>query len=416
MFHPEKFCPSLNQTEWMGSFCEVGMGVTFQAQYLSEPGASSTVLFSHSPYHKDVQPQGLARSVSKEMAIALAERDLLTNPLLLKDVEGAKRFALAVTASHKNAGERGASHGWVAVVTCDGSIPTRDNLEHHVFHFNLKKSYEVEMGKVTSVKNVGRAFAGALYAWKIRWFLSKVLLKSWDNWGEAIDEMPRATYDTIDIDVIESPDILVEDHLKLASENNPLVYHEGSFQRVDDYFRKHKKFYRGSFNPPTLSHVAAGEGALFEIEISNARKGKSTFEDLAHRVRMVSLTGNPLLINSGRPLFIELHRSLRERGLTDLEYIVGVDTFNDIVNKKYIPYDGFLEPFYKGGSGKLLVLPRAGIEVVTNKFTDLVSWEYYKADYPSDFSSTAVRKGELNQTEDSIVEYIIDNNLYGLNV
>lgn len=405
MFHPKDFCPALNESEWKGSLCEVGMGVPFQSQFFAESGASNTILFAHSPYNKAFQPMGPTRSVSEHMSVALANNDMFK--LWRLPLKG-NLFSLAVTASHKRADERGDSHGWVSVSTWKDDV-----METHSFHFKIRKEYQVEYGKEVKVNPVSRSFAGALYAWKIRWFLSMVLLKKWDTWGEAIDNMPRATYDTISIDVIRSPSITIEEHLKLAKQGTPLVFEKGKFQRPEDSLRKMNRIYRGSFNPPTKSHSSVGDGALFEIDISNARKGKISYEDLAHRIRMVDLTGNPTLINSGCPLFIELHRSLRERGLEDLEYLVGVDTFNDIVNKKYIPYEGFLEPFYKGGSGKLIVVPREGVEIrKDNEFFGLLNWCWFDQEYIDGCSSTSVREGDLDQVSDRVADYIRENNLY----
>jgi nicotinic acid mononucleotide adenylyltransferase len=378
------------------------MGVPFQSQFLSQSGASSTILFTHSPYHRSMQPE-CDRAVSAEMALKLSAKDLFVE---IEDDDVLDRFAIAVTASHKSADERGDSHGWIAVSTHG------KHEGDHLLHFNLKKQYYIKVGDETKKKIINRGYAGAVYAYLLKWFLDKILLNKWETWQEAIENMPSTTGDVISIDVISSPEMTIEDHLLLASEKNPLIFHNGSFRRVADYLRKHNRIVRGSFNPPTKYHEAIGEDALFETDISNARKGRISLTDLAHRLSMLSLTGRPVMINCGFPLFADLHRSLRERGLQGLEYVVGSDTFNDIANPKYIPYDGFLEPFYIGGSGKLLVAIRG--DVVDNEYSVKLNFETIEVDVPMGCSSTKAREGDLSWVSDNIAEYIKENNLYGL--
>lgn len=395
------FCQELNESSWMGSVCEVGLGVPFQSMFLANPGASKTIMFSHSPYSKTFQPAGV-RSVSADMVRKLAKADFFREPYALVDFPGTKRFALAVSASHKNEGERGETHGWICICTNGVAFPSHENLRYYLLHFRMNKTYVV--GKDT--RAVSRTFAGALYAYLIRWFASKILLNKWETWGEAIENMPP-----MNVDIIEAPDISIEEHLLLAKENNPLLFHEGKFQRTSDYLRKYNQVYRGSFNPPTLAHTILGENALFEMEVSNARKGKVSLSDIAHRVRMVNLTGKPLLVNCGYPLFADLHRMLQELGCGNLNYLVGVDTFNDIANPEYIPYEDFLSPFYAGGTGKFLVIPREGYEVGRNEYSDKLEFEMVDTECPT-ISSTAVRAGDYSFVDEKIIQYITDNNLY----
>ena len=68
----------VNDSPWMGSICEVGIGVPFQASFLEVPGASKTILFTHCPYHKELQNLEFknSRSVSYETASLYAWDDI----------------------------------------------------------------------------------------------------------------------------------------------------------------------------------------------------------------------------------------------------------------------------------------------------------------------------------------------------
>ena len=161
----EKFCDRLNESPWMGAVCEVGIGIPFQSAYMNHPGASRTILFTHSPYSKAFQPAGIRRSVSLEMSAKYAwdnYRECLYNDSTQNDY----LFSLAVSAAHKVTGQRGQSHGWVTVVAGKGKgVP-----QEYSFHWRIHKSYQ-------------RAEAGAILSDYIAWFLEMILLGTWSTWG-----------------------------------------------------------------------------------------------------------------------------------------------------------------------------------------------------------------------------------------
>ena len=392
----ELFCDKLNESPWMGAVCEVGIGLPFQSAYVNHPGASRTILFTHGPYNKAFQPNDIGRSVSHEMAARYAW-DNYWKCLKNERVQNNYLFSVAVSAAHKVTGERGQSHGWVSVVACeeDDSEP-----KAYSFHWRVDKSLD-------------RQSAGEVVAENIAWFLQKILLNKWDNWEDAIKDKASL----LNIDVIRAPDITMEEHLLLAKKDVPLLYHRGEFKRPVDYIRRYGWCYRGSFNPVTISHESNGKSSLFELSIDNARKGKVSFSQLSHRIGMIDLIERPTLITAGVPLFVDLHKLLMKLDAGSMEYLLGADTFNAVVNKDYIDKGNelFFLDFEKDSviqSGRFLVIPREGCKITSNKYSDAVCWREVESEHPT-VSSTAVREGDLTLVSDKVKKYIESHDLYG---
>jgi len=254
------------------------------------------------------------------------------------------------------------------------------------------------------------------------WFLSKVLLNKWNTWAEAIKRMPIFLSNSLheegsfSIDVLRAPDISIEEHLLLCNEHTPLVYQNGEFKRPVDFIRRYSRAYRGSFNPVTISHESIGHGSMFEISLDNVRKGSVELSDVVHRVKMLDLVGRPTLITSRNPLFVDLHKSLLNLGAGSMEYILGVDTFNAVVDEKYIDQDNelFFEDFDSSNSmqsARFVVVPRADCKVTSNEHSEKVSWKETEVEFP-EVSSSAVRSGNLEFVSSRVRKYILDNNLY----
>lgn len=417
MYYMEELCRDLNLSPWKGSICEIGVGVPFQSSYLQYPGASKTVLFTHSPYHKDFQNTGF-RSVSVDATNKLALQDFHKSAEILKSQNNL--FAIVASGAHKTSTESGQSHGWVTVVYRESE---QSPLWTSHFHWSAKKSLEPNsvnhLGQVNKTGEITRINLGEELQLCMAWFLKKVLMQSERAWDDAIKELHtlQALLDNIvSVDIIYDRNITVKQHLHLVTQDTPLIYHNGCFHRSADYIRKYSRCYRGSFNPPTLAHQEIGEGSMFEISLDNARKGRATFADMVHRLKMIDLIGRPILVTTGLPLFVDLHRTLLAYDAKCMEYLVGIDTFNAIVDEKYIDTSNsnFFIDFEKSNlnqSAKFLVLPRDGYQVIQNSYSDKIDWVMLDCQYKN-ISSTEVRAGNLSYVSELVRHYIEDYNLY----
>ena len=404
----QSFVDEINESPWMGVIHEAGFGIPFQAAYLNIPGASKTILYTGCLYNKIYQdiPNGV-RAVSKEAVELMANNALYDASYGAAILKAPLVFSLYTSSSHAPISNKSQSHGWIGLSILKGIPEDYMNLEneleteHYSFHFRSSKM--LADGSEASREETGNEMCRF-----IEWFMGAVLLGWWNNadgsisWGKAIEDLPHSNL--ISIDVLNVPGITIDDHLKLCTRDNPLVYHNDKFHRPVDYLRKTELIYRGSFNPVTTAHLAIGRGALFELSLRNARKGYITNTDASKRVRELNTVGVPVLITTDCPMFVELDDMLIRRG-GPYKYIVGIDTFNAIVDDRFCPTKDYLGQFYDDGSS-FLVIEREGEKVVESERADMVKWESYIIDHDQTVSSTRVRDGELNLVPESIREMV----------
>lgn len=323
-----EFFHYLNVSPWKIAVSEVGLGVPFTGLMTSIAGASKTLVYSECAYAKGLQPDIGKGSISREMAGAMADA------LWEKCEEFHSEFfaTVAVTGAHKKPEEDGETHAWICI---------RAGEKKSYLHFKIPKGH-------------GRGAAISITCHLTAWLIDGILLKprALFQWNEYLPEVtPR-----IAVDVFESDGIDIPAMLQQANSNNPLVYHNGMFQRATPYLRqKGLRIYRGSFNPPTLAHQAIGENALFELSLTNVRKSGAFDLEMKYRLTMLDRLGIPILITRDLGYFADLHRELVTYQPEDasIEYVVGSDTFRDIVAPEYIFGEGFLDPL-RGGA-KFLV-------------------------------------------------------------
>lgn len=407
----------INESPWKGMVSEVGFGTPFAYNYLGLEGASETILYTNSPYSKAFQGNA-ERSVSKEGVEILANK--LHTMCPLKE-QSNPMFYLAISGSHKNYKDRGDSHGWMTLKTV---IPNedRDDVKTTTIHFRVKKSIKG--------RELDRFEAGSYVSATAAWLLKAMVLGDYESWGHALQSFPFKT--AVSINIVDDPRISLEEHLSIADFTNPLVYHNGRFQRVIDYTRKYEKYIGGSFNPPHATHLEAGKDAMFVINFENARKDDISISDMAHRVRMLDLAGVPVMIMKQRPLTSLQAHLIQRLGRKTMTIVIGVDTFNAVCNTKYIPADDelfepldeaqekdareqiltdFLQPLYETAGVTFEVLERDGHEIVDNQWSKRMKIEM-KESHDTSTSSTLARDGDHSDLTEEVSAYIKKHNLY----
>jgi nicotinic acid mononucleotide adenylyltransferase len=413
MMYKDTFWNLLHASPWMGMVCETGLGMPFTDACTKIPGASGTLLYSESPYNKKMQPDIGRPSVSREMAEHLAQR--LWSKIesaFSNDILQANRFALAVTGAYKRPDERGQTHGWVCLKTGSSSGEIRT----HTMHFTIPKREGGGKEPLNSpewTKNsteISREEAIRRTLKIVSRFVAECLeLEQHTETGNHFGPGPYWG-----IDVYNHHDgVDLEDHLRLVNKTNPLVYHAGEFHRAQSYLRKYTRIMRGSFNPIHDWHLEmGGKKCLYEISLSNARKGQVRFDDLAHRVKMLDLMGVPVLITTGHGTFVELNRMLRHLGLEEeIIYVVGMDTMHAIVHDHYIPHEGYLDHLKAGVHFE--AWSRYGIDNTIENDRGL-SIEVKSTENRKHHSSTAARDGEHDHVPEPVSQYIIENKLYNM--
>lgn len=410
----------INESPWKGMIAECGFGVPISAVYLDQAGASKTILYTCSPYSRSFQ--SFDKAVSREAVTSMIERLESMKP----EDENGPMFYLTVSGSHKGYKERGDSHGWMGLKTV---IPSESGPQEALtlIHFRVKKRIKSE--------EVSRAQAGQFVYYLATWLMKAILMGEYDSWSHAIEKIPFPEY--LQVNIIDDPRISVEEHLELAHFTNPLLFHNGRFERPLDYVRKYERYMGGSFNPPHQGHLDMGKDAIFLINYENARKETITPRDMSHRVSMLDSVGVPVMVTKERPLTAMQAHLLRGLGRKEITFITGVDTFNAICNTKYIPVEEdalkqmmgplateeqavtiredilteFLEPIAADSGVNFEVYLREDLEVEDNKWTKMLDYEV-KEVLSNDCSSTEVREGNYNLVPETISSYIKKHNLY----
>jgi nicotinic acid mononucleotide adenylyltransferase len=384
-----EFFYHLNSSPWKIAVSETGLGVPFTHWMTSIAGASKTLVYSECPYAKDLQPDIGKGSITREMVGAMADH-------LWEKCEEfhSEHFAtVAITGAHKKSNEAGETHAWICL---------RVGEQKHFMHFKLPKEH-------------GREAALAVAARLTAWMLDGILLKPLplDKWCAYLPEIKPP----IAIDVLPSDVIVVSKVLEYCTPDNPLIYHDGMFQRATSYLRRENlRVYRGSFNPPTLAHQAMGEGSLFELSLTNVRKEEVDLADITMRLFMLDRLGIPVLITKGLGYFVELHKKLLQYqyATSTIEYVVGGDTFRDIVNPDYIPELDFLKPLREQAKFWVYNGPniRMGKQILDNAAAQKI--DYAEMSWPNgllDVRSSHVREDVVEENplrglDPRVAEYI----------
>jgi nicotinic acid mononucleotide adenylyltransferase len=362
------FIHKLNQSSWQGAISEAGIGLDFSYSFISQPGATKTILDVHSPYGS-FKFDG--RKVSLEAAKVLAERSF---EIAKKHGTSSKLFGLAITGAHYPDRD---SHAWAYLKTTD--------FEGYI-HYIIDQCADREL-------------AGWRSSEILRWFLDACLLNQ-GSWIKHIDRIPN---NGTRIDVLYGPGISDIERLYLLSENNPLVYESGKFHRVVDYVRIHDRICAGSFNPIHKGHLRNASDCMLELSQVTPYKPFVSLEDMLHRIRMIDLCNYPVLITQA-PRFLDKHRLLMK--LYEREqytYIVGSDNWNAFVNPLQYADDG-KAVMSEMKNARFQIFPRIGSEILENYIARALDHDIM--DVTSlDYSSTEIRTGDSNGLTKEVAQY-----------
>ena len=372
----KEFFQKLNASHWKCSISEIGLGVPFTSEMLKYAGASNTLLRMECPYNKVFQPDLVKSSISEYTVNQISYdlyKQIVDRPYILSDSD--KLFTLSVSGAHKTAEEAGETHVWACIRTGIHSGASRSL--HFWMPKTLSREEAIETCKYAVIDFVNETLFGQT-------------INNWRSWIIYVDVK----------DGVSLKDFIY----KNLNQPNPLVYQHGVFLRATDVIRRATKVFRGSFNPPTLAHEAMGQNALFELSTENRRKGRVDLDDLVHRLKMLETLGVPVLITSGCPTFVDLHHLLVTKGaVTDrLQYIVGTDTLNAIVNDN-IGLDTLKEV-------QFLVHERPGHQIVSDNKT-LV---YETFSLPADLCAISSSHARSTSTGVSVavLKYMTEKGLY----
>lgn len=430
---PSDFYEDLIQSGWYGWINEVGLGVPLASEIYKHKGASNLIHKTMSTYAAESRHIKTIVHWVSEQAVILESKALFEKLQKEAPVSRHKKlFAYSASGAYKETDERGETHMWCALTYISHVNRFGEpRLQTDTFHAWIPKRNPIE-----------RAHAFKLMLDAHEWFLKGVLLdKKLTNPGYPLQS-------PVFIDAVNSPLYPLEQAVDLVAGPNVCIFrpehgdvvmcrsHDTVRAKPAPFLHNSSvlgqsqplRIYRGSFNPFHKGHEAlAGPGLgwspmpmhpILEISLQNYWGKPVEMTDIAHRVRMLCGMGYTVMI-SRCITFDCLTEILHYLGSGNIEYLVGAEVFNAILN----PKDGF-DPRsitnIKYGSGvKFIVSERRCKIDVPDDNKKLVDY-FIMPEMPIDklvgtLSSTQVRDAkDLHAVPSSVEAYIKEHHLYGV--
>lgn len=309
----DKLVKEIHDSDVYGIFVETGAGQPVANALFNVAGASKTVYYAKSPYHKEIQHNHygfVGRSVSLEFV-----QHVLGNVDAF-DVENSNADINTILVSSFQLGDGNSvvSHGWIG-------FKYKDFIRY--YHITLPATFNRELC-IKSIANIGLA----MLSWR--------------------DEQPmQDCY----IDAIHDAkgNHLLKETITVANKstlNAPLVINNGELKRLEDIFRDKEQIvlFKGSFNPIHIGHdyimknvesKYPNSGRAYAISLETYEKGEVDYDDLIDRVSKLNELGYPVVIFKSGWFHANVN-TMRVRGFKQkIVMPLGSDTVNRLLSTTY---------------------------------------------------------------------------------
>ncbi len=338
-------------TNLYGSFAEIGGGQEVARHFFQAGGASDTIAKTISAYDKRFSDSFYnnnkpGRHVSEQRLIKMLDYEYkeVTRLLDARNKENTF-FALANTMEVLNYTKSNKSHGWMGV-----KFQLTHNSKPNVVIIHVKL---LENDALLQQQTIGTLGVNLLYACKFYHHSPNNFLKS------LTDNLTIDRY-RITMMRMHGPDLDYVDNKLLAVQlvKNKMTHaimfdKKGNVQQPSDMlYKKNVLAFRGSFLPVTYiaKDILNKSMALFakdedyehentlsfcELSINNIlTKGEVNEQEFLNRVEMLVSIGQNVMI-SDIPEYYKLVEFFSQFKLKNLRIVMGIPTFEKVLNKKY---------------------------------------------------------------------------------
>ncbi len=308
----EELINQINESTTFVRILEVGAGVPIANEFFSYAGASKTVYSSESYYsrHAFVKEFGDCkhRAVSAENL-----KHINDHPSVIEDLKnGLYNTVLSTTFQVGDKTNTMSTHGWICINIAGESV--------RYFHISL----HYPNSRIGHIKNIGE--------------IGILLLHAKNN------SIPNDC--CVDIVLDENLQPLHKetlDFLSHSTSDTMSVFTTKGIDRIESITRDHDALivYKGSFNPPSLSHKEIIESSInlyegnkkgvFCLSYTTFQKGIQSVESFLERVELLNKLGYDVIISS-KPLFKNTYDFIRLKYAGKIIFPQGVDTINRMAN------------------------------------------------------------------------------------
>lgn len=284
--------------------CEIGAGCPIAQGLYAIPGASSIVYHSESPYGsaKDIYKDAIGdfRMVSYQAVLGIAQH--------LANLSNGKYNAVIVSSFQIRSGREDTRipHGWI----CFGSINNSGIWVYSLMHYTFLNELGYALDRAETINAIpGELLAG---------IKPNIHSKHMDEFYNCMKHNYHA-----------------------LTSNAPTFFKDKMLVRLEDLSRQYKKIsiYKGSFNPMHFGHeeiakeITKNDDTLLILTISKNTFGKGSVDyiNIINRIEALNDKGYVVCIMSNG-YFYDCFQYFKNRTGLPIELVMGVDTFNRVVN------------------------------------------------------------------------------------
>jgi len=338
-------------TNLYGSFAEIGGGQEVARHFFQAGGASGTIAktvsaydkrFSDSFYNKNKQ----GRHVSEQRLVKMLDYEYREVTRLLSDENSDTTFfAFANTMEVINYSKSNKSHGWMGV-----KYQLTPESEPNIVIVHIKL---LENDALLQQATIGTLGVNLMFACKFYYDSPTTFLKSLtDNLSMDRFRITMMRMSGPDLDYIDNKLLAVQLVKNKMTRTIMFDKHGNVHQPSDMLYKKNVLAFRGSFMPVTYiaRDILNKSMALFaldedyeqdntlsfcELSLNNLlSKGEVDEQDFLNRVEMLISIGQNVMI-SDLPEYYKLVDFFSQFKMNKLRIVMGVPTFEKVLNKKY---------------------------------------------------------------------------------
>ncbi len=381
-------------TDFYGSFAEIGGGQEVARHFFIAGGASGTIAKTISAYDKrfsdynynDNKP---GRYVSEDRLEKMLKHEYHETVKLLRETRvHSSFFAFANTVEVLNYSRTNYSHGWMGVKF---QLTPKKKPNLVLIHVKLLENETLQQQATLGILGVNLLYACKFYYDKPLDFLQSLM----DNLSRDRFRITMMRMSGPDLDYIDNR-LLAVQLVKFGMSHSMMFDNHGDVQQPSDMlYKKNVLAFRGSFRPITYvtKDILRKSLELFqkdedyqpentlsfcEISLNNLlSEGELDDRDFLERIDMLNDIGQNVMISDIREYY-SLVEFFTQFKLKKLRIVMGVPTLEIVLDKKYYTrlHGGILEAIGKmfPANMKLYIYPtlrEESNEIVTSKMVKM---------------------------------------------